>query len=201
MVINTAPLALFFGHFIFGCEALSTSAFVSPLSATHRPPMQRSELSTCMLPRHGHLPLGLHKQRPKSQSQSFDTTAATRTLTRDDTKKFDSYPFADESSNLQDFVAILILTCVSYQMLFMSLSGQMQVFCVFLCIYALYLHMIYFFDFGAANRIKMFSFKPSRICRLYSLLDLSSKVFYSALSASSTLPSPITKYSCGRTHV
>jgi hypothetical protein len=142
VVLSSSSLALtvLIGNIVFS-SAASTSAFLSVV-ATHRPPAnfgQPGELSTGMLPRHGQpngQPLGLRRQRPNLQIRSFDTTAATTTLSREEPQKLDNFSL---DSEWQDPVAVLLYTCVSFQLLFISLCGQMQVctytayFCVDAC--------------------------------------------------------------------
>jgi hypothetical protein len=75
-------------------------------------------------------PLGLRKLRPNSQIRSFDTAAATTTLSREVPNKLNIFSLEDEAddhSDWQDPVAVFLYTCVSFQLLFMSLCGQMQV--------------------------------------------------------------------------
>ena len=130
---SSIALAVLVGNFVFSSAALSSPAFV-PIVATHRPTSnsnfgQRGELSTDMLPRHGQ-PLGLRRQRPNLQIRSFDTAAATTTLSREEPKQTDFFLSEDDNSDWLDPVAVLLYTCVSFQLLFLSLCGQMQVFII-----------------------------------------------------------------------
>jgi hypothetical protein len=135
--LSSIALTVLVVNLFFSSTASSMPAFV-PIVATHRPPSnfgQMGELSTGMQPRHGQ-PLGLRRQRPNSNSQirSFDTTAATTTLSREEPQKMNFISLEDDNSEWQDPVAVLLYTCVSFQLLFMSLCGQMQVCAYIYCL-------------------------------------------------------------------
>ncbi len=60
----------------------------------------------------------------------------------------DFFLLEDDNADWQDPVAVLLYTCVSFQLLFISLCGQMQVF-----IYSIVdvLFRFEFFDFGSST--------------------------------------------------
>ena len=126
-------LIVFVGNFVFCYAAASPYAFV-PVTATHRPSSQFGQVGELSgkLPLHRQT-LGLRNQRPNSQIRSvrsFDTVAATKTLSRDITPIMNFCSLedeADDQSDWQDPVAVFLYTCVSIQLLCMSLCGQMQV--------------------------------------------------------------------------
>jgi hypothetical protein len=124
-----ASLTFLVGHLVFSSVASFTAAFV-PVVTIRCPPSNYEltvELSTGMLPRHGQMQVELCRPRPNSRFPSLDITASTKTISREETRKFEFLSFLADNSNLQDLVAVLLFTFVSYQVLFISLCGEMKV--------------------------------------------------------------------------